>query len=187
MNISISQINKNETLRYLGYSGQDISESLQIQLNETLAAVLEAARPRGTVRYCDGEIYFAATLGAEVDRLIMKYQAVDMGRAVIADAAASALIEQACDALQEEAGKNLCNMEITGRVSPGYGDWPLADQRRLILLMDAERQIGLTLTEGGMLCPIKSVTGKFITGGGNKNCESCESRDTCKFRRKEND
>ena len=70
------------------------------------------------------------------------------------------------------------------------GDLPLEEQGRLLALLDAPRRIGLTLTGGGMLVPVKSIvalaglrTGEpagvsRICGG---KCASCGKSD-CPYR-----
>ena len=44
------------------------------------------------------------------------------------------------------------------RFSPGYGDWPLEEQRQLFAVLNCAKRIGLTLTDGLMMAPSKSVT-----------------------------
>lgn len=45
------------------------------------------------------------------------------------------------------------------RCSPGYGDWPLSDQRILVSLLNPEATLGVTLNEGDILIPEKSTSG----------------------------
>lgn len=45
------------------------------------------------------------------------------------------------------------------RLSPGYGDWPLSDQRLLVSLLNPGPTLGVTLNEGDILVPEKSTSG----------------------------
>lgn len=106
---------------------------------------------------CERCILLAATLGAQADTLIRRVQITDMNRALWLDAAASAAIEAVCDAAQSAISDQL-RCGLTSRFSCGYGDFPLAAQGAILELLDAPRTIGLTLSESGMMIPLKSVT-----------------------------
>lgn len=104
---------------------------------------------------CNRAILFAATLGSGVDRLLMQSALRSPAHQYIADAAASALIEALCDRAEED----LCGMRPhTHRFSPGYGDLPLQLQPALLRLLDAQRHIGVALTDSLLMTPTKSVT-----------------------------
>lgn len=103
---------------------------------------------------------FAGTLGPQADRLIARETRRDVSRGVIAAAAASALIEDRCDGWQAEMRRQVAEegKTLRPRFSPGYGDFDIGHQRDILRLLDAARGIGLTLTDGLMLAPTKSVT-----------------------------
>lgn len=103
---------------------------------------------------CSRALAFAATLGMEVDRRILRYQRESIARAAVLNAAAAAYIEEICDAAPLETG----GLFPRPRFSPGYGDFPLACQRPLLALSGGDKRLGLTLTSGMMLSPGKSVT-----------------------------
>lgn len=109
---------------------------------------------------CEEVLFFAATLGAEVDWLIRKYSAKDMSQGLIMDAAAAALIESYCDGCHYRLEKELNRdyKTLRPRFSPGYGDFDVKHQWDFIRLLDLPRQIGVTPTDSGMLVPTKSVT-----------------------------
>ena len=44
------------------------------------------------------------------------------------------------------------------RFSPGYGDLPIEVQKDFLPLLDAERRLGITLSESCLMAPSKSVT-----------------------------
>ena len=60
---------------------------------------------------------------------------------------------------------------LTPPFSPGYGDWSLGEQQRVLDLLQAPKRLGLTLTAGGMLVPEKSVTA--LVGISDRQEESC--------------
>lgn len=134
----------------------------------------------------------AVTLGGAIDNLIRLYSNVDVLRLLMVDAVCSALIEEeadCCEALvREDAAQN--GLEIGSRYSPGYGDMPLSDGKTILTLLNAPKQIGLTITASNLMIPQKSVTaviGLFQKGaahGGNTfGCESCNMNGTCNIRR----
>lgn len=102
---------------------------------------------------CRRAYLFAATLGLGVDRLIARQGALSAAGQFMLDAAASALIEGVCDHVQ--AGLPAVT---AARCSPGYGDFDLEHQERLLHALHAERTIGLTLTEKKLMVPTKSVS-----------------------------
>ena len=112
------------------------------------------------LRDCNEVVFFAATLGAEADRLISQYTRRDISQGALMEAAATAFIEDYCDRCQAEleAELNKENKTLRPRFSPGYGDFDIRHQKDMVNLLDLPRQIGVTLTDGGMLTPTKSVT-----------------------------
>lgn len=102
----------------------------------------------------------AVTLGAGIDRELARLAAFDQLGQVILDAAATTLVERAADACEARvrAAGFSGGLYANGRFSPGYGDLPLAVQPSLLATLDAQRRLGLTLTESDLLVPTKSVT-----------------------------
>ena len=81
-----------------------------------------------------------------------------MADALILDACAGAAIENVCDNLCADIAAAVAPMYLTDRFSPGYGDLPLAQQFELCRVLDVSRRIGVTLSDGGLMIPQKSVT-----------------------------
>lgn len=109
---------------------------------------------------CDRVVLFGATLGLDVDRLIVRESAASPATALLLDALAVERIEAFCDTLCAELsahyaaeGRFLCP-----RYSPGYGDLPLFFQETIFSLLDLPKTIGLTLNKSLMMSPQKSVT-----------------------------
>lgn len=140
---------------------------------------------------CGEMILLAATLGAQVDLLLRKYSRTDMTRAVILQACAAADLEEYLDSWQEKMKEEL---ELEGlyprpRFSPGYGDFSIQHQKELLRLLEAPKRIGLTMTEGCMLTPTKSVTAVMGLSAEKipcrrQGCEACQKTD-CPYRRQE--
>lgn len=141
------------------------------------------------LRGCVKLVVFGATLGIGVDRLIKRTSVVDMSRAVILQACAAVLLEEYCDRVQAEAGNELEKegLFLRPRFSPGYGDFDIRYQEPIMQVLDCAKTIGLTLTEGYMMTPSKSVTAVIGAGPFRKNCptagcEACGKTD-CAYRR----
>ena len=140
---------------------------------------------------CHSAILFAATLGVGIDRLLLQAQVQDLARSVMLDAAASVAAEQTAEGAQRAAEAALCKEGEyhTGRFSPGYGDLPIGLQRQLIPLLDAPRQIGLTVTSSAILAPRKSVTALIGIADGPvrgrlAGCDHCLLREKCEWRKR---
>ncbi len=137
---------------------------------------------------CHAAILFALTLGRGMDDAIRRAAAVDLPHSVLLDAAASALAEQCADAAEQLLCTQAAQGQyLTGRFSPGYGDFPLDAQAPLLRLLDAPRAIGLSAGEGGMLLPRKSITA--VVGVAHRpvaglwpGCESCVMAENCRHR-----
>ncbi len=106
---------------------------------------------------CGTALLLAVTLGVETDRLLYREGRLSPARALLLDALANERVEAAVDSLLATLFRE-CGICTAPRFSPGYGDLPLSLQEALLLRLDAPRRIGLTLTEGGMMSPTKSVT-----------------------------
>lgn len=138
-----------------------------------------------------GCLLLAATLGQTADDLIRRAETVDISRALLLDALASAAVENLCDQLQAALARHFAaeKLFLTRRFSPGYGDLPLALQRPLCRLLDAGRLIGLTVSRSDLLLPRKSVTAviglsprppRHANDAGDK-CAVCPSRSFCPY------
>ena len=199
-----------QALRYLGVpdAGDDALQSLLQKAEQTLRA---AAQPRAVslragrealagclqgediarhLEGCEECVLLACTLGAGVDAVQRAANAADMAYAVVLDALASVLAEQIAGAaeetLREQAQRE--GLFLTGRFSPGYGDYPIELQNELLRLVDAPRRIGLGATSTHLLTPRKSITavlglaGHPVTGK-RAGCAHCALRERCAYRK----
>jgi cobalamin-dependent methionine synthase I len=133
----------------------------------------------------------AVTLGADVDRLIQKYEFLSMSKAAVLQAAAAAMTEEVCDhvnaLIRKEAEKD--RLYTRARFSPGYGDLSLETQKLIFSLINLPKEIGLTLNSSLLMSPFKSVTAfiglsPFVSNQ-KSGCESCELSPTCEYRDEE--
>ncbi len=137
----------------------------------------------GNLRNCKTAFVLAATTGAAVQRLIAKNALISPLRGMVTDAIGSAAIEAFCDFVNKTLGDT---DYLRPRFSPGYGDLSLDCQQILLDRLSAKKLIGLALTDGGMLTPVKSVTA--IVGLSEeknkcrnpKGCMVC-SRENCPY------
>lgn len=133
-------------------------------------------------------VLMAVTLGGKIEDIIRKLSYTDSTAAMIYDAAASAMVESVCQYVEDNVrvlyeGEGLF---ITTRFSPGYGDLDLDVQRSFLRVLEAEKKIGLHVTETNILLPRKSVTA--IIGlqdtpskKTKRKCDTCELFHTCEF------
>lgn len=138
---------------------------------------------------CVKVVIFGATLGIGVDQLIRRVSVTDMSRAVILQACAAALLEEYCDTQQEMIGEELAkqNLWLRPRFSPGYGDFDIHYQEPIMRILDCAKTIGLTMTDGYMMTPAKSVTAVIGACPDRSDCptagcEACDKTD-CEYRR----
>jgi len=129
----------------------------------------------------------AATLGIGADTLLRRYSVQDMEKAVIGQAVCAAMIEAYCGEIEDEIRQDpLVNgLHLTTRFSPGYGDFDISHQKDIVSLLNCDRRIGLTLTDGYMLIPSKSVTAIIgFTAEKTHNEEKCKCcvEESCEFR-----
>ncbi|MDO5348622.1 MAG: vitamin B12 dependent-methionine synthase activation domain-containing protein [Lachnospiraceae bacterium] len=138
---------------------------------------------------CTQILLFAATLGVGVDHLIQRYNRLQMSRAVVLQAASAAMIEEYCDTVCTQLRRDYeeQGLYLRPRFSPGYGDFPLSCQPRLLDALEAGKRIGIKLTDSFLMMPSKSVTA--VMGVSKKpyrcevkGCEACSKMD-CAYRR----
>ncbi len=186
--MTLSNLNYDEALRYMGCKKSKIDNHTITLLNECEKLVISNSVPRycykifdikeiesgveiiGTnlilngediknhLKNCFGVVIMCATLSGGIDALIRRAQLEDMSKAIVINSLASVAIEQLCDKAEEEIYTTIPHCYKTFRYSPGYGDLPITLQKDILNILDAPRKIGLCTTQSFMLTPIKSVT-----------------------------
>ena len=178
---SLPPIDKREVLRYAGVRSS-IGESAELisRLDEAIVLMGDVLNPRVCfceldIRDCDfgssldikknlrnshSVIFFAATLGIELDRLIFRYSVLSPATALLLEALGNERIEALCDLFCEDMRqiKLMRGESLRPRFSAGYGDLPLEYQRQIFDLLDPPSHIGLTLNNSYLMSPSKSVT-----------------------------
>lgn len=178
------RIDRKETLRYLGYYGVKEETGINALLDECEKLILPALRPvacyslfdivregdelnlgfaktssKSLSKNLDGckkIALFAATVGAEVDRLIIKYEKLSPSRAVVLQAMGAAAVEYWCDDLNAQITAEFG--ETKPRFSCGYGDLPVQLQSDIFAALNVTKNTGVTLSENYFMTPTKSVT-----------------------------
>lgn len=124
------EVNKKETLRYLGYRGQELDTHMESLIDKTSQELLNTIVPKSVhqefpctitnditiqlgslvfeskhlaknLKGCDRAVIFAATIGSSADTLIKRYSIMNLAKASIVQAAGAALIETFCDTLED--------------------------------------------------------------------------------------
>lgn len=213
-------LDRGEILRYLGYRGQEIGPELDREIRRMGEECLRCAKPRYLYRVFPVELrgdapviggvellgediarhlrgavscaVMAATLGHEPERAMLRLGQRSTVSQVVFNAACTALIESVSDACEGEitryAGER--GLLTSYRYSPGYGDFPLTQQRQILGLLEAETRLGITLTDSMLMLPRKSVSaliGLYPQGSGVRRggttCQTCENYENCEFRK----
>lgn len=211
---------KKEILRYLGYGQQKADEAVSQLIESCICEVGKASFPKAAVctaplyiaengslnfgcfqaksmalsknlKDCEQVLFFAATLGIEIDRLIARYSRFEMSRVVVIQAVATAFLEDFCNEQCEQIKREWQEKGFytRPRFSPGYGDFPLECQSSLLNSLKADKRLGIHLTDSLLMVPSKSVSA--VIGLSKKTylcevagCEVCTKKD-CAYRRSE--
>ena len=134
MPITLTQLNIDEVLRYMGCPPDRADPATRALAEGCAAQVLQTVTPRWTYRVfdldfeeggvrmgglllpgedlkghlkgCERAALFCATLGAGADELIRRAESSDMARALALDCAAAAAVEEVCDQIEEQIRQN---------------------------------------------------------------------------------
>ena len=109
---------------------------------------------------CKEIIIFAGTLGAEFDRFLKRAYLSKMSKAALLQGCGAAMVEALCDEFVDFLNNQLKkeNKKLRPRFSPGFGDYPLENQKGIFSVLRPEKHIGLTLMNTLIMAPEKSVT-----------------------------
>ena len=209
-----------EILHFLGWRGSAVEEKLAEEIREAAQEMEAQCEPRLIFRRlplsegkaqnaefvplgkdieellsdCPEMILMAATLGSACDRFLQRWQVKDPAHALLLDAAASATIEAILDREEAELRKKARaeGLFLTDRFSPGYGDMPLSQGRKICEVLETGKRIGLAVSMSGIMIPQKSVTAVMGLCTHPKPrrpgpCTTCNARGHCQLRRTETD
>lgn len=203
-------IPRKSCLRYLGYGNTPPEETVSIALEDAITqfesvvdykacylkvsikveeetvdfgfASIHSKNLAKNLFGCHEAILFAATTGTKVEMARRQAEVLSSSRALLFDAVGTAAIEQFCDMLCTDWAHDVSPQHLRPRFSPGYGDLPLEFQKTLLQAVDANRKIGLSLTEALLMTPQKSVSA--IVGIADTGCTTVlHNCDECKKKR----
>ena len=172
-----------QAARYFGARGEPDEKTMAL-LETCAQPLLAAATPRAVWLEADTAALAEAGIlrGGDVMRHLegcpqAVLLAVTLGPG--ADAAEAELRQWAA-----KEGKYL-----TGRFSPGYGDWDIAVQPLVANALDTVRRAGLCVTDTNLMTPRKSVTAILgVSGhpvkGKLAGCGHCVLRTRCEYRKR---
>lgn len=101
----------------------------------------------------------AVTLGIAVDKRIEYYARCDKLKMLVLDALASVYVEEIADSFTSEVNKNFGDFYPTVRYAPGYGDLDISIQKDILSVLDANKKLGIMLSDTFLMTPLKSTTG----------------------------
>lgn len=139
---------------------------------------------------CSKVAIFVATIGSQLEEM-SRNMAEDgqMLHAAVLDAIGSVSIDKMAEYIKmqvEDIAKQE-GMFISPRLSPGYCDWSIRQQKEIFNIVNAEHT-GITLTQDYVMVPQKSVSGVIGIGSSPdiqdyNPCLTCKERN-CPGRRK---
>jgi hypothetical protein len=142
------------------------------------------------VRGAEELVVAVCTAGGEIDARVAAWQGRgEMFRAMLLDELGSWAVDVArqelCLWLDDAFAAQ--GWRTSTPLSPGESEWSVADQAVIFDLLDAG-QIGVTLNEGLVMVPTKSLSlimgvGRQPMGAeGKSNCDFCSMKERCRYR-----
>jgi hypothetical protein len=104
---------------------------------------------------------FVATIGPELERRVDElYEAGSYLEWLFLESAGNLAVHVAVSQLRTRIAEATLALgyRLIGRLGPGHGDWPLADQPRLFALLDGA-SLPVVLSEHAVMTPRKSISG----------------------------
>jgi len=158
-----------------------------IEAGGATLAIPDVGRLWGPVEWIAAAV---CTIGEELERRAAElWEARELPLAAMLDSVGSGAVES----LAEYVNDLLCQeaiplgLPVTNRVSPGYGNWDVAQQRVLFEVCPGNA-IGVSLNEACFMTPVKSISLLAAAGAGARvdhyfsQCARCWMRD-CAYRR----
>lgn len=122
--------------------------------------VIRSRSLAGHLRKASKAALFVCTIGSELSGKVNEYVTKgEIARATVLDAvgseAAEAFAEKIDGLIRKKASSEGYSAVI--RFSPGYGDWTIFDQARILRILKADK-IGVKVDKNSIMVPEKSVT-----------------------------
>ena len=177
-----------QAARYFGARGEADSATLTL-LEKCAAPLLAAATPRAVWLEADVESLTQAGIlkGEDIFRHLEGCSEALL-LAVTVGPGVDGQIRRAGEAeLRQWAAEQ--DKYLTGRFSPGYGDWPIGVQPLVAAALDTARRAGLCVTENDLMTPRKSVTALLGLSdhpvkGRLAGCGHCVLNTRCEYRKR---
>ncbi|MEA4822718.1 MAG: hypothetical protein VB111_01220 [Clostridiaceae bacterium] len=168
-----------EIIKYLGYDEESIppgvrrlivscrdelraAGSLRVYAavfpgNASRKLVTNAPVCRERLSGCGMVVFCAATFGEEVDALLVRWSKQDMGRYVVLNATAGAMVKAALEARAVEEAQKL-GITTGVMLEPGTDGIERQVREDILRVLGGERETGISLGEGYAFSPVKSGT-----------------------------
>ncbi len=195
-----------DVLHFLGYpGGRRPASRIALLVDQAVKEARALAKGRGAFRRlpvseaseiglaherADGLVIGLVTVGEGLERRVTELLGEGLDSlALLLDAAGSAAAEEAARRLSARmvGAKTAATADVSCRISPGYGRWPLAAQAALFARLPHE-DLGVSLSSSMMMTPRKSISfalwigAREIPGSGLSGCDRC-GLSTCRYRR----
>ena len=169
-----------QAARYFGAHGEPDAATLAL-LQKCAVPLLAAAMPRAVWLLADTPALTEAGLlpGEDVHKHLK-----GCGQAILLAVTLGPGVDAQLRQWAATEGKYL-----TGRFSPGYGDWDIAVQPLVAAALDTVRKAGLCVTDTNLMTPRKSVTALLGVSdhpvkGQLAGCGHCVLRTRCEYRKR---
>ena len=199
-------VERAEITRYLGYGDNEIPPRVMTAIKEIEEIAPTLLEPVCAFRTMTHDEYYHShfvchisalvvclvTIGPKLDNVVNEFKlAGDLSRALILDSYGSAATEAAAEQAEAIIGAKIeeSGLKCSRRFSPGYGGWNVAEQKWLFAAVEGD-SLGVSLTEGAMMNPRKSVTFAVAIGDhpvDMRNADVCEhcGMVNCRFKLQE--
>lgn len=198
------EIQPDEVSGLLGYADRAVPDRVREMLGEIEEEATPLLQPACAILRADTEflsrsiflkdldaaVLCLVTIGDGVEKAMDAYgRAGEIGKALIMNVFGSAAAEAAADAANDFIRNDVARegLRCSRRFSPGYGGWDVAEQRWILSALEGDA-LGVTLTEGCMMVPRKSITFAVNVGENpmemreDNACDGCELIN-CSYRR----
>ena len=139
----------------------DVKTTFPTVTFENCEVVLEGESMRRFFAGASQAIFSAFTLGIAFDKKVKELSLGRPAESVALNALGSAYAERKADELlmEERNKKHAEGYKTSFRFCPGYGDLPMTANAAIAAALGAQKKIGLTVQESGLLLPMKSIVG----------------------------
>jgi hypothetical protein len=158
------------------------TEARVLRKSIRLANGLSLRSPEGARAWLKADRLAAVvcTIGPALEERVSELSAQAASTAALMlDGIGSVAVESVADHVNRRICRDAAHqgLRVGPRLSPGYGAWPIEDQRVIFAIVPA-RRIGVHLNDQGMMIPMKSVS--FCVGLG-RDLPEHGATDPCRF------